>query len=97
MKNKKVIIILIAVILVIIGVACFAAFRKKTYTQTFKNFTFEIPNDVEFKTIDDYEFSLIAKNWQAEVDPMYDEYDRILSYPVCTMKIFEDLGIKTDK
>ena len=97
MKNKKIIIATVLIILiVIIGISCFILFRKKTYIQTFKGLTLEIPLEIKYSVSNDYEFILSTDNWSATLEPMIDEYDYMLSYPICTMKVFEDLGYKTD-
>ncbi len=65
------------------------------YIKTFKNFTFDTLNEVEYQKLDDNQFELKTDKWHAYLEPMFDEYDYVLSYPLCTKKMFDDMKYKT--
>ena len=93
MKNKKIYIIigcLVVILIVFFAIGYVIKMRNDSSNiKTFKNFVFEVDETLKYKKSSKYSFELRSDKWYAELEPLYDEYGHILSYPKCTQRFFD--------
>ena len=85
MKNKKIIIILVCLLVLFIVFISIGLYIHKNNNPTyeidsenrFKNFMINIPEEINYKRLDDYSFELRTEEWYANVEPVYDEHNYI--------------------
>ena len=102
MKKKKILIVIICIIvlfLIFLLVNHFVIKRGETSNnsdnnlidRTYNGLTLTLTDGIDYEiTNDNKGFILKSNTWSATIDPRYDEYDYILSYPICTQRIFLD-------
>ena len=101
MKNKKIIIICLSLLIVSLFVILFIYFytkreniieEKDYHVETFKGLSLKIPNQLEYKLNqeDANSFIIQSSEWKAVLTPIYDEYDHTFTYKICTHKTFKD-------
>ena len=113
-KKIYLIIIILVIIFLVIAAVGFVIKKKNTKptnivedpkivltenSKIFKNIILEVDDTLEYRVISDNEFELKGDKWHANIEPIYDQYDHILSYPKCTQlyaqKYFEKGDNKT--
>ena len=100
MKKKRIIfvkcIILLLLFIIFLVLNKFVFNRTEevieTNAQTFKNYTFNLPNGIKFSKNDEYEFKLTSSKWIANIEPYFDDANYILGYSKCTRKRYVDRG-----
>ena len=96
MKNKKIIIILVCLLvlfIVFISIGLYINYNPKYKIDSenrFKNFMINIPKEINYERLDNYSFRLKTDEWRAIVEPIYDEYNHIMDYPKCTQKYYDN-------
>ena len=93
MKNKKIYIIIGCLVIIFIVLSVIGFIIKKrddsSNIKTFKNFVFEVDETIKYNKISKYSFELKSNKWYAVLEPLFDEYGHILSYPKCTQRFFD--------
>lgn len=93
MKNKKIYIIIgcLVIIFIVLSVIGFVIKKREDSSniKTFKNFVFEVDETLKYNKISKYSFELKSNKWYAVLEPLFDEYGHILSYPKCTQRFFD--------
>ena len=97
MKNKKIIIILVCLLVLFIVFISIGLYIHKNNNPTyeidsdnrFKIFMINIPEEINYKRLDDYSFELRTEEWYANVEPVYDEHNYIMDYTKCTLKYYD--------
>ena len=88
MKKAKIVLIILIIIIISTLVLSYFKFNQtkeadysgiskekkdtETYKASYKNFEFEIPNDIKFSKVDDYTFLLKTNDWLAYIEIYYD-------------------------
>ena len=70
---------------------------KETKTITYKKFTYEIPEDVSFKEIDDKKFELSNNNYRAIIEIFIDNNNYMFEKKDKYFKALLDMGYKVDE
>ena len=100
MKNKKNIICLCIIFVALLAISYYVIKKYKPQsiisnnTKVFKDFTFEVTDDLNYKQVDDNMFELRTNTWHANLEPIYDPYNAIFYYPKCTQKFFDTAKYK---